>query len=271
MKIDIHTHINTADSAELKKFVDTCEKSGTIACICTAGPHSDHEFPDNDATLKAAGQYPEMLIPFAYVHLWDKIEAGIVDKYAEQGFKGLKCITPYHPYDHDLYMPVYERAEALKLPVLFHTGLYRPNKHDVESRRPILKNMDPLNLDRIARSFQNLKIIMAHMGTSLFRKEAAEMVKLHANLYTDLAGCGSWMAVQAAEITSLLSSSVNVIDSSFNGFRKLLLGSDAYFTIPGIMLDAQKHYDVLLRRVGVPQEIIDGITGGTAESWLFKK
>ena len=269
MKIDVHTHINSTDPEQLENFVKTCEKSGTIACICSAGPRSDHEYPENDDTLKAAKQYPEFLIPFAFVDLWDKIDADIIDNFAEQGFKGLKCITPYYPYDHDLYMTVYEKAEKLKLPVLFHTGAFRPNKQDAVTRRPILKNMNPLNLDRIARSFPDLKIIMAHLGTTFFRKEASELIKLHPNLYADLAGNGSWMAIQPAELASLLGSCIAEVDCTFSGFKKLLLGSDAYFTSPRTLAEAQQYYEMLLKRTGVPQDIKDNIMGGTAASWLF--
>lgn len=271
MRIDIHTHIDSTDSEDLRKFAETCEKSETRAVICSAGPRSDHAFPENCETLKAAKQYPDWLIPFAFVDLWDKeIDAGAIEKFAEQGFKGLKCITPYHPYDHDLYMPGYEAAEKLRLPVLFHTGAYRPNKTDAVNRRPILKNMHPLNLDRIARSFPDLKIIMAHLGTTFFRKEASELIKLHPNLYADLAGNGSWMAIQPAELAEWLGFCIAEVDTTFAGFKKLLLGSDAYFTIPGIMLDAQKHYEMLLKRIGVPQDVTDGIMGKTAEAWLFQ-
>ncbi|MFA6715698.1 MAG: amidohydrolase family protein [Victivallaceae bacterium] len=268
MKIDIHTHINSTDQEELKNFVGFCEKCETVACICSAGPRCDHEYPDNSETLKAAKQYPGILIPFAFVNLWDQIDAGIIDEFAEQGFKGLKCITPYYPYDHDLYMPVYERAEKLKLPILFHTGAFRPNKHDVIYRRPSLNNMHPLTLDRIARSFPELKIVMAHLRTTFFRKEAAELVKLHPNLYADLAGSGSWMAIQPAELASLLGSCVAEVDPGFSGFKKLLLGSDAYVTAPQIITDAQKYYEMLLKRIGVPQDISAGIMGKTSGAWF---
>ena len=269
MKIDVHTHIDSADPEQLRNFVETCIKNETRACICTAGPRSDHKYPENDATLQAARQYPETLIPFAFVNLWDKVDDNMIDKFAEQGFKGLKCITPYYPYDHDLYMPVYEKAEKLKLPVLFHTGAFRPNKQDAVTRRPILKNMNPLNLDRIARSFPDLKIIMAHLGTTFFRKEASELIKLHPNLYADLAGNGSWMAIQPAELASLLGSCIAEVDCTFSGFKKLLLGSDAYFTSPRTLAEAQQYYEMLLKRTGVPQDIKDNIMGGTAASWLF--
>jgi predicted TIM-barrel fold metal-dependent hydrolase len=45
-----------------------------------------------------------------------------VDRFVEQGFRALKSISNSYPYDHDTYWPLYERADQLRLPILFHTG-----------------------------------------------------------------------------------------------------------------------------------------------------
>lgn len=266
--LDIHTHFNSRNPDELKTFVAECEAIGMRACICSAGPHCDHEYPENEFIVQAVQPYADILVPFAYVELWDKVDERCVERFRDQGFRGLKCITPYYPYDHDLYMPIYEAAERLGMPVLFHTGLYRPNPKSRIHRRALVANMRPLCLDRIARSFQDLKIIMAHMGTTIFRHEAAQLVRLHPNLYVDLAGSGSWKAVQPAELSVLLGSPVHEVDASFAGFKKLVLGSDAYVTVPSIMREAQAWYSRTLQRVGVPDEIVAGIMGGTVAAWL---
>ncbi len=268
MKTDIHTHFNTTDEGDLKAFVSLCEKLETRVCIHAAGPRCDHWYPDNDVVLKAVKPYANTLIPFAFVDLWDRADAGCVERFAAQGFRGLKCITPYHAYDHDLYMPVYEAAEKLKLPILFHTGLFRPAPSDKANRRAAVSNMRPLCMDRIARSFPDLRIVMAHMGTTLFRHEAAQLLRLHPNLYADLAGSGSWMAVQPRELAELLGHPLMEVDASFAGFKKLVLGSDAYIKPSAPMPAAQEWYLRNLQRVGVPTDVVAGIMGGTVEAWL---
>ena len=271
MSIDIHTHFNSTDPDKLKIFAAECESLGTRACICSAGPHGDNDYPENDFILRAVRPYAQFLIPFAFLDLWDTVDARCVERFREQGFRGLKCITPYHPYDHDLYMPVYEAAEQLGMPVLFHTGLYRPNPKCRIHRRPTVANMSPLCLDRIARSFPRLKLVAAHMGTVLFRHEAAQMALLHPNLYVDLAGSGSWMAVSPSELVARLGSSVRELDTSFAGFRKMVLGSDAYLTAPALLREAQAWYARTLQRIGVPDEIVAGIMGGTVAAWLSEQ
>jgi len=268
MIFDVHTHFDSRNPDELKIFVAECAALGTRVGICSGGPHCDHEYPENEFIAQAVRPYADILIPFAFVDLWNTVDTRCVERFREQGFRGLKCITPYYPYDHDLYMPIYEAAERLGMPVLFHTGLYRPNPKARIHRRPLVANMRPLGLDRIARTFQNLKIIMAHMGTALFRHEAAQLALLHPNLYVDLAGMGNWMAMQPAELAVLLGSCVCEVDASFGGFKKLVLGSDAYVTVPSLLRKAQAWYSRTLQRVGVPDEIVSGIMGGTVEAWL---
>jgi predicted TIM-barrel fold metal-dependent hydrolase len=268
MRLDIHTHFNSTHPDDLKDFVKLCESLETRACIHTAGPRCDKPFPNNDIVLKAVKPYSNVLIPFAFVDLWEKVEPNCVERFAEQGFRGLKCITPYHPYDHDLYMPVYEAAEKFKLPMLFHTGLLRPSLSDKTTRRPMVTNMNPLRLDRIARSFPDLKIVMAHMGTTLFRHEAAQLLRLHPNLYSDLAGSGAWMALQPRELSDLLAHPLAEVDPTFAGFKKLVLGSDAYLNPSAPFSAAQDWYAHTLQRVGVPKEIVSDIMGGTVAGWL---
>ena len=188
MRIDIHTHCDTTDPKKIRQFIETCQENQTQACIFSVGPRSSHDFCSNEDVLSVAKQYQEILIPFAFLDLWESVDEIDLLAFQEAGFKGFKCTSPYYSYDHDIYMPIYEKAQCLKMPIIFHTGRYRTNLSDQKYRRPVIRNMQPLTLDRIARSFPDLKIIIAHLGTSLFRHEAADLIKLHSNMYADLAG-----------------------------------------------------------------------------------
>ena len=182
--------------------------------------------------------------------------------------KGFKCIYPYYEYDHDIYMPVYEAAAKCGLPLLFHTGNYRPSPADEIYRRPMLKNMHPIHLDRIARSFQKLNIVMAHMGTRIFQDEASQYIKMLPNLYADLGGCGQWLRMQPADLAEMLKPDTVECDCTMGNFRKLVLGSDAYVTHPHIISEGADHYLRLLRRIGVPQAVINDVMGKTVASWM---
>lgn len=268
MRIDFHCHCTSTDEATVRSFAELCKETGTIACLCSIGPRCSKRCCTNNEVMEVTRMFPDRFIPFAFVDLWKDVDSGCVDAFAEEGFKGLKCITPYYPYDHDIYMPVYERAEKHGLPMLFHTGAFRPNAGDVRDRRPVLRNMEPIAIDRIARSFPKLRIVMAHLGSTFFRREAAEMVRLHPNVYTDLAGNGSWLGLGPEELTDLLANPVRETDTSFDGFRKLVFGSDSYTDNTASFVPAQRCHEYLLERVGVPGEIRMEIMGGTAASWL---
>ena len=269
MDLDFHAHFNSDDPELVKKFVANCEKNGCRAAMSGGLHYGGHDMVPNDRVIDFCKQYSDWLIPLVKVELWDTPpDLAALRRWRDMGAKGVKCIYPYYPYDHDLYMPLYEECEKLEMPMLFHTGNYRPNAEDMRARRPILKNMDPLNLDRPARSFQKLKIVVAHLGTGFWRLQAAELVKMHANVYADLAGSGSWMGLSAEQLAELLHPWVLLCQDPQKHFAKLVFGSDCYVKLPEIQTDGKLHYEQILRKIGATQELRDAVMGGTVSSWL---
>ena len=272
MYLDFHAHCNSDDPAELRAFVENSEKNNIMTALSGGLHYGGHDYLPNEEVVKICKAYPNNLVPLAKIDLWDSApDVSLIRKYVDMGVKGFKFIYPYYTYDHEIYMPVYEEAEKLGLPVLFHTGVYRPNSEDIRCRRPILKNMSPLNLDTIARSFQKLHIVMAHLGTDMFRYQAAQLVLLHPNLYFDLAGCGAWLGVSPADLAALLKPSVFTRDKSADGFKKMVFGSDSYIKIPIIQTEALAAYQNILLLNQITGEDKDNILGGTVASWMGLK
>ena len=267
-RLDIHVHCDSNDPQKLQALAETCRERGTIVCLSGGLRYGGHDFLPNDEVIEICKKYPDCFLPLAKLDLWETADPAEVYHYAEKGVKGFKCIYPYYEYDHDIYMPVYEAAAKCKLPLLFHTGNYRPNPADELYRRPVLKNMHPINLDRIARSFQSLKIVMAHMGTKIFQDEASQYIKMLPNLYADLGGCGQWLRMQPADLAEMLCPDTVTVDRSMNNFRKIVLGSDAYVNHPQIVREGGEHYERLLKRIGVPGDIIAEVMGKTVASWM---
>ena len=268
MIVDFHSHCDVSDPQKIREFVQTYEEFDVIACLSGGLFYGELDMVPNDEVIKICSQYPGRLYPLAKITLTDKTpDLGELHSYAEKGVKGFKFIYPYYEYDHDLYMDMYAEIEKIGLPVLFHTGQYRPNKTDTVFRRPVLKNMDPLNLDRIARSFQQLHIVMAHLGTSFWRVQAAELVKTHPNLYADLAGCGSWMKLSAEDLAELFCSPLHPLGAPDN-FRKLVFGSDSYTSNTWAMTEGIGFYRQKLKTLGLSREICNGIMGDTVAKWI---
>lgn len=272
MRIDFHAHCDISDPGKIREFVQTYEAHDTVACLVGGSLYGGHDMVPNEEVIKICSRYPDRLLPMAKINLWDKTpDIGQLHNYAEKGVKGFKFIYPYYEYDHDLYMPMYEEIEKIGLPVLFHTGNYRPNDSDKIYRRPVIKNMDPVNLDRIARSFQDLHIVMAHLGTAYWRIQAAELIKTHKNLYSDLGGCGSWMALSAEELSDLLCPPLFVRDKNDRFFDKLVFGSDSYVSNTWPFTEGRLNYEMKLKKVGASEQTLNSVMGDTVASWLNLK
>jgi hypothetical protein len=135
--------------------------------------------------LRALRDRPDLFLGFGMFRLGQD-HADVVEAFREAGFVGLKCIRPLSNYDDKAYYPVYERAEKLRMPILFHLGIVargsRDKRLDVNCGR-----MRPVHLDAIARAFPKLNLIGAHFGNP-WSDEAAMAARWNPNLFFDLSG-----------------------------------------------------------------------------------
>ncbi len=268
MYLDFHAHFDSIDPVLIRTFIQNSEQNQTVT-VFSGGNMGGNCYAPNEEVLRLCRKYAPWFMPAAKIDLWDNaVDLGEIRRLKDKGVIALKCIYPWYEYDHDLYMPFYEEAEKLNLPILFHTGDYRPHETDRQFRRPFLRNMLPLTLDRIARSFPELPIVMAHLGTTYYRTEAAELIKTHANLYADLGGCGSWLALSAEELRDLLCHRLYKRDASGKYFGKLVFGSDCYITRPDVQTRALQCYRHLLLMNDISEEIIAQVMGETVKKWI---
>ena len=266
--LDMHVHCDSTDKAQLDILAKTARDSETVLALSGGLRYGGHDFAPNETVVEICKQYPDCFVPLAKLDLWETADPAEVYRYAEMGVKGFKCIYPYYEYDHDIYMPVYEAAQKCNLPILFHTGNYRPCDDDTIYRRPVLKNMQPINLDRICRAFPKLHVVMAHLGTRIFEQQASQFLGMLPNLYADLAGNAHFARLTGADMLAMLCNDIRLVDPNRNSLGKIVLGSDSYVTRPGIMAEAQGYYEHIFHRVGVPQDLFDAIMGKTAASWM---
>jgi len=178
--IDAHIHFPLRDG--LNSLIKTCEKNEIKQCFLCALPKTGR---DNAAVKKAIYEYPDLLRGFAYLDL-DKDKAETVEKLRSDGFLGIKLIDPLRPYDWEGYFPLYEKIEEEKMPVLFHTGIVTRGVK-VSERGVTSSNMRPIYLETIARRFQDLILIGAHLGHP-WCEEAAVVSFHNPNVYFDISG-----------------------------------------------------------------------------------
>ncbi len=124
------------------------------------------------------------LIPFAHFNpLEERDPVGALQRQVALGCRGLKLLPSYQLFsltDRRLY-PVYEEAQALGLPLMFHCG---SSVFD----RTVLRYCDPLQMDDLCTDFPNLIVVAAHGGRGFWYREVTFLTRLHRNLYFDIAG-----------------------------------------------------------------------------------
>ena len=207
---DVHVHypwraeqaggLPTEIQAEMLAY--TCRRLN-IRRVCLLGRTEEGW----DPTLDAWRRFPDLVVPMAQVSL-DDHGPDTVERLRERGFRGLKITGPSRDYDNEAYYPLYEKAEALGLVILFHTGirggpidylLFPPTSAAVaeaisaeNEQRNIgttrgAARMQPIFLDTVAVAFPRLRIIGAHLGYGLY-DSAAAVARWRRNVYFDISG-----------------------------------------------------------------------------------
>ena len=183
MLIDFHAHLFSEEGYG-HSLAETARSLG-FDYMCLGGGQPQYGLANNEEVLETAKTYPELFIPFAVLNL-GRDGANEVQELRQAGFRGLRVAVPPEPYDSDRFNPVYEAAQALNMPVMFHTGFapVTPMDGALDVR---CERMRPVYLDTLARRFPGLTIV----GTSLgypWCEEALEALRRHSNLYFDIGG-----------------------------------------------------------------------------------
>lgn len=211
--IDIHIHIQPlemlnaetlaafgahhADFEEIRAMVASPEKF--LAYLDRVGVEKavliNYVSPDvmgftaetNDWIARYVRHAPERLIACGSVHPRFTADcAAEVDRIANLGIKMLKVHPPHqliYPNQYRTDLPeqaqIYERAQALGIPVMIHTGT---------SVFPKARNIyaQPIHVDDLIVDFPKLKIIIAHGGRPLWMNEAFFLVRRSKNVYLDI-------------------------------------------------------------------------------------
>lgn len=225
-------------------------QSGTVDKSIVLGFKSRYlraEIP-NQYVADYVRRFPQKLIGFAGI---DPTERDAVKEVkaakSDLQLRGL-TISPanqdFHPTDSRA-MRVYAEAERLGMPILIHPGSQFTEHSKLEFGRPHL-------LDEVARSFPQLRIVIAQLGQP-FVDETILLLGKHANVYADVSGLlrRPWQAYN-----SLISAyEYGVID-------KLLFGSDFPYTNATECIETLYSINQLAQGTNlpvVPREALRGI------------
>lgn len=100
-----------------------------------------------------------------------------IKKLKLRGLKLSPSTQEFYPNDLNLLKPVYELAQSLKIPILFHSGMsFEPSAK--------FKFSHPLLLEDVACGFPELNIIIAHFGFP-WSLESAMLALKYKNIFID--------------------------------------------------------------------------------------
>ena len=149
------------------------------------GPDEASDMPGNvnDKTAAFANAHPERLIGFMSLHPHDPRALDELERArGDLGLRGIKLGANYqnfHPLESRA-LAIYEKAQAYRLPILFHQGTSPVRPAPIRYAHPLL-------MDEVAMRYPNLKIIMAHLGHP-WTVDTAVVVRKHPNVYADISG-----------------------------------------------------------------------------------
>lgn len=132
-----------------------------------------------------------------------------LERIKEAGLKGIKFHPDYQDFfeEDDKMLPIYEKCEKLGLITVFHAGF--------DPLSPELTHCRPKQSAEIAKSFPNLKIVLAHLGGMYMFEDVEKYITGLKNVWLD---------------TALLSSRINddILTRIIlaHGADKVLLASD---------------------------------------------
>lgn len=240
--IDSHMHfsnIETFKSSSQSSGVDythegylrECREAGIVKSICMGLAESKkNAFPDrevkNPMLCDLNGEMPEQMYicPGINPHTLDEKGILAVEKAIRSGCRvvGIKIYAGY--YHLDIYAKEYESVYKLALkyniPVVIHTG-------DTSSEKALLTYAHPLNADRLAVMYPDLKIVVCHLGFPWIL-DACEVAYKNKNVYLDMSG----LIEGGRETVNDMMQNRIIIDFHIQGlillnnYKKIIFGTD---------------------------------------------
>jgi len=209
--IDSHVHLgkhfgkNPVYFLDIEKLIKNMDRVGIEKSIVfplfLQNPETDNEYINN-----CAKKYPDRIVPFLCIKLWEDNQLNVIRKYVEEyKFLGIKLHPTLQGFAMDdikLLVKLFEYCKNKGLLVTAHGAGDSPF------------NM-PYQFEEIANAFPEVNIIMAHSGFMWACNQAIKVAKRNKNIYLDMTATGSNTVREAIEEI---------------GAEKIVMGSDYPFT-----------------------------------------
>lgn len=182
----------------------------------------------NDWTCEVARQHPQLV---AFISLDPSMSeeeiVAEIDLRRERGAGGIKLHPAnqrFYPNDRRLW-PVYDRAQALDLPIISHSGSFPLGQQTAD-------HAHPKHFADILSAFPRLTLVMAHLAFGEFAA-CADLARAYPNLFFDCCG-----VINGTEKRPALSDEEATAVLRQVGTERVMFGSDYPWFDP--VLDAAR-------------------------------
>jgi uncharacterized protein len=192
----------------------------------------------NQDTAEFVRAYPEKLIGFLSVHPEEGDPVAEIERcVSDLGLKGIKLGPNYQGFDPlgRQARLVYETAQRLGLPIVFHQGTS-------PMRTAPLRYAHPLVMDEVALDYPELRIVMAHIGHP-WHADTIPVIRKHPHVYADVSAnfYRPWQLYHGLRLAT-----------EWNVLGKLVFGSDYPVATPQETLDGTLRVNRVIRGTGLP-------------------
>jgi predicted TIM-barrel fold metal-dependent hydrolase len=199
----------------------------------------------NADTAAFVRAYPDKLVGFLSVHPEEGDPVAEIERcVSDLGLKGIKLGPNYQGFDPlgAAALLVYEAAQRLGLPIVFHQGTS-------PMRTAPIRYAHPLVMDEIAMAYPELRIVMAHIGHP-WHADTIAIIRKHPHVYADVSAnfYRPWQQYQGLR----LATEWNVLD-------KLVFGSDYPVATPRETLDGTLAVNRVIQGTGLPPVDVDAL------------
>jgi uncharacterized protein len=197
----------------------------------------------------------EQFVGFASVDPHSKTTVDDLQRAIEElGLRGLNLSPPmqaFYPNDAELLYPIYERAQKIGIPIVFHAGMTWTPQSKAKYGQPIF-------LEDVAYDFPKLNIVIAHFAWP-WVLEAVMLALKYPNVYIDTACLYFDNPTDFLHFVMTQQVPLSAIENSLR--HKIVFGSD----YPRVEI---KNAARAVRSLGLSQGCLDLIFEGNARKLL---
>lgn len=207
---------------DLSELLGLMEKHDVEKGLLLSPPVAEGAPLANEEVVSLCGRSRDRLFPVLTVEpLKGAVEAATrLARSSASLVKGFKVWLGYRKVfaSDPVYGRLYDCAEELGLPVLFHTG-------DTATSTGSLVHSHPLTLDALANEREGLKIVVCHVGNPWIL-ETGELLYKHAQVYADVSGLVVGGGGYVSEYVETLARRISEAVYFAGGAEKVMFGTD---------------------------------------------